>query len=115
MVKYQNYSLTKSPESIVNGEVFEYCNFTQAVAGTIIFSGATGLTFRDSNLVNCIVPKDSIVKQCNTTQKSYCSHLHPNWGLDECDEDCEHVRDTDEIWIDGKLTDIVYYYRDVVL
>lgn len=115
MIKFKNFSLDALPSSIENGEVFEFCNFTQAIAGTDIFSGATGLTFRNCNLINCVVPVGSIIEKCNNTQKSFCSHLHTNWGLVACIDDCEHVYNSDEIWVDGVLIETTYYYEDIAL
>lgn len=114
MIRYQNLSLNRLPLSINNGEIFEFCNFTQKIADTEIFDGASELIFRNCNLVNCIVPDGSIVENCNSTRKSFCSHLHENWDLPLCAEDCEHSNN-DEVWIDGELIETIYYYEDKTL
>jgi hypothetical protein len=68
-------------------------------------------------LTNCDIPKDAIVDDCGGygRHKSRCSHLHPemiSFGLVECEDNCSHVVDTDEVWIDGILIDTIYHYRD---
>ena len=111
----KNYAFT-SP-TFANGDVIERCNLSQHTPGTAIASGVTGLTFRDCNLVNCSVPGDAVVEHCNTTQVSRCTNLHPNLiahGLAAEVENCPHVVDTDEIYIDGTLIDTIYHYADTV-
>jgi len=75
----------------------------------------SGLRFVNCNLLNCDVPGDAEVADCLTIQKSFCSHLHPEWvkhGLPECAEDCEHLADTEEVWIDGELVETIRRYED---
>lgn len=108
-----NYSIGK--QSIIspnNGDVFERSNFSQAIPHTSIFPGISGLTFRQCNLVNCDVPADAVVESCNTSQVSRCFHLHPDFGLLEEEDNCEHVVDTDTITIDGQVVDIIYHRKD---
>jgi hypothetical protein len=92
--------------------VFENVNFSQAVPHTKILEGVKNLTFIQCNLVNCDVPADAIIDGGNVAQVSRCSHVHSDWGLSECAENCEHVVDSDEIKIDGITIDKVYHYKD---
>jgi len=111
--KSKNFSRDKLANLVVgNGDTFESCNFSQPIPHTKICEGYTGLTFVSCNLANCDVPPDAVVENCGVRQKSRCSHLHPEWGLSECIEDCIHVVDTDEVWIDGQLVEIIYHYED---
>lgn len=90
-VKNKNYAY-KNPECS-DGETFEYCNFTQLVPNTELFEDKTGLTFNNCNLINCKVPADSVIKDCNTAQIERCSHNHPELlkrGLKQCTVDCKH-------------------------
>ena len=106
-----NYSFLRGLE-LPGGEVFEDTNFTQKEPNTPIFVGRTGLTFKKCNLVNCLLPIDSVITQCNTTQISRCSHNHPTWGLAECVDECEHMIDKDTISLDGVVIDTIYVYKD---
>jgi len=112
-----NYAFTKNIAlpSVTNNHVFDGCNFSQAEPNTIIFAGVSGLTFRRCNLSNCQLPADAIIEDCLRIQKSFCSHIHPRWvdkGLPECDEDCSHLVETDEIVIDGVAVDTIKHYKD---
>jgi hypothetical protein len=76
------------------------------------------LTINNGNFVNVRRDPSWIVNGGNWTQVSRCSHIHPGWinnGLAECSENCIHVTDIDEIYIDGILVDKIYHYRDTVL
>lgn len=104
------------PTDVQNGDVFDNCNIAQLNTHTEICFGKTGLTFQGCNLLNCDIPGDSIIDDCLTIHKSFCSHLHPNFGLSPaCAGDCSHVVDTDEIWIDDILVETVYHYEDTVV
>lgn len=113
-----NYSFktTGLPEP-VNG-VVEGHNFTQGVPHTAIYSGYTGLTFRNCNLCNCDVPGDSTIISCNTGQVSFCGNIHINWAekgvIPSCAENCSHVTDYDTITIDDVSVDTNYAYTDEV-
>lgn len=100
--------------SVSNGDTVENCNLMQ-LANTPVCEGITGLTFINCNLVNCSVPGDAVIENCLTIQKSFCSHLHPDWSLTPCIENCSHVIDTDEIWIDNVLVDTIYHHKDTLL
>lgn len=122
MATYQNKNFSRSKINnleVANGDIFQKCNFAQSVAHTDICTGYTGLVFTDCNLMNCDVPAGSVVNNCLTVQKELCANLHPDrvatGELDSEDEDCDHVIDTDEIWIDGELVDTIYHYRDTVV
>lgn len=97
---------------IQNGHVFTGDNFIQKEPNTEILAGYTGLKFINCNLTNCKLPEDAITEGTNPKQRSFCSHVHERWGLDECVEECEHVVDVDEIYIDGLLVDKIYSYTD---
>jgi len=115
--KKKNWSFTRGslPENIQNGDVFEDCNFTQKEAHTKIFEDIENLTFLCCNLLNCDLPGSSQVEKSLVVQKSFCSHLHPEWDLTECPENCSHVIDIDEIRIDGELVDTIYHRQDKVV
>ena len=98
-----------------NGQEVREWNLTQLAPHTAIGVGVSGLRFVNCNLLNCDVPEDADVVDCLTIQKSFCSHLHPEWvehGLPECAEDCEHLTDTEEVWIDGELVETIRRYAD---
>ncbi len=104
------------PQFTIGQEVREW-NLTQILPHTPIGVGVAGLRFVSCNLLNCDVPEDATVESCLTVQKSFCSHLHPEWvekGLPECPEDCEHVESVDEIEIDGE-TVVIRHYEDKVV
>ena len=50
------------------GDEFVGCNLAQAVPGVKIFAGRKGLKFTRCNLARAIVPADSVIVDCNTTQ-----------------------------------------------
>jgi hypothetical protein len=103
------------PEGIENGDVFVSCNFEQLEPNTSILAGKTGLEFHECRLVNCSLPGDAVIVNGNTRQVDFCTNLHPNRvdkGQTACPENCTHVADTDEVWVDGALIDTVYLYED---
>ena len=60
--------LFKGLEKISDGDEFIGCNLAQAEPNTVIFKDKRGLKFTDCNLARATVPKDSIIKDCNTSQ-----------------------------------------------
>jgi hypothetical protein len=48
-----------------DGDVFENFNLTQKISGTAVCIGKKGLVFRNGNLVNCAVPSDARIENCN--------------------------------------------------
>ncbi len=109
IIERGNWSFKDPGDDIPSGSTINGGNFSQLAPGTVILAGKT-LTINGGNWAN--VKKDAAwtVNGGNFTQKSRCSHLHPEWvakGLDECDEDCDHVVDTNTI---GDLT--IYTYED---
>ena len=115
-----NYAFTRglSLPTATNGQTFEGYNFMQVAPNTDIFVGVTGLTFRKCNLINCKVPGDAVIEDSINIQKSLCANLHPEWvakGVPAEVENCAHVTDTDEIWIDGVLVDTIYHYEDTTV
>lgn len=118
--RYKNFSRGRlSNLEASNGDVFEHCNFSRSVPHTVILTGITGLTFTQCNLVNCDVPGDAVIDGGLHIHKELCAHLHPNrvdaGEIDAEDDNCSHVVDTDEVWIDGELVDTIYHYKDTVV
>lgn len=95
----------------VDGDTFESCNLTQAIPGTPICSGVKGLTFKNCNLINCSVPSDAVIEDCNTCQVDRCSHLHPELvdsGLiKSCTEDCKHRIGSEKQSVDAIREDYI--------
>lgn len=117
MANYAFTSRNPLPES-KSGEVFENLNFTQMLPNTEIFTGVTGLVFKNCNLTNCKLPDDAKAESCLRVQIEFCSNLHPKWtdkGLSACGINCSHVVNIDEIRIDGALIDTIYDYEDKVV
>ncbi len=53
---------------VKDGDEFVGCNFAQAVPSTAIFADKKGLKFTRCNLARAIVPGDSTIEDCNTSQ-----------------------------------------------
>ena len=110
------FEFRNSIPDVENGHTFTGDNFTQLLPHTKILEGKTGLTFVNCNLTNCDPPADSTYDGCQPKHCEFCSNLHPKfvdkYGLEECDEDCSHVADTDTVTIDGVAVDTVYHYSD---
>lgn len=105
MIRDKNFSGQRIANfTPTNGEVIEGCNFTQPSPWTPIATGATGLTFRNCNLVNCSPPADSIVEGCNVLQ---VSRHTPG-----CPVDCEHLTSSEDIIVDGVVVDTLRTYED---
>ena len=114
-----NYSFTMNralPE-VNDGDTISDCNFTQAEPNTSIFSGKKNLHFLRCNLTNCSLPADATIENSSNRQKSFCSHLHPDFvrcGLPQCAVDCVHVIDFDTVIIDGQIVETIYHYEDKI-
>ena len=110
-----NYKFVSLPD-VPNDSVFERSNFMRGVPHTSIFSGKTGLVFRNCNLTNCELPVGTITEDCLKTHVSFCSHLHPEWlekgYILECASDCTHRTVVDTVTIDGVVVDTNYTYED---
>jgi len=110
-----NYSFQQPPD-IPDNSIIDGGNYTQSVPHTKIYEGITGLIFRNCNLVNCDVPPDAIVENCNTKQVGFCSHLHPKMlehgYISKCSISCQHLTGTDTVTIDGTQVDVNYIYSD---
>lgn len=105
MIKRKNFSGPRIAEfAPSDGETIEDCNFCQPTPWTPIAVGVTGLTFRDCNLVNCDLPADSVVENCNVVQVSR--------HTDECAVDCEHLTSSEDIIVDGVVVDTLRQYED---
>jgi len=104
--------------TVSDGDTFERCNLSR-LGQESLFSGITGLIFRNCNLVNCLLPPDTTVENCLHIQKSFCTHkldekkvVH---NLTPCEENCSHVVDMDEIEVDGVVLLTKYYYKHILL
>ena len=109
-----NYSYKDPGEAIPDGSTIEGGNFTQLEPGTEIMVGKA-LTINGGNFTNVAVQPEWTINGGNWTQVSRCTNLHPELigrGLTACPEACEHVVDTDEIYVDDVLVDIVCHYED---
>lgn len=115
--EYKNFSRGKlTTLNAENGDTFIGCNFTQELPNTEILPKKKNLIFQGCNLLNCIVDASSTIEDCLHIQKSFCSHLNPNWSnLPQCPENCSHVVDSDEVIIDGQTLGLEYHYEDTVL
>ena len=108
----QNWSFEQP--SLNNGDVVDQCNCSQKYPHTAIGTGRVGLTFIESNLVNCSVPADSDRVDGNCSQIDFCYWLHPEIGLPVEPENCRHVVEIDTIEVDGE-TQTIYEREDTVL
>ena len=111
-----NWSFRDPGDDIASGDTINGGNFSQLEPDTAILAGKS-LIINGGNWVNVRQDEAWTVNGGNWAQVSRCSHLHPEWvakGLTECAEDCSHVVDTDEIYIDGELVDTIYTYEDTV-
>jgi len=108
----QNWSFEQPP--LNDNDVIDRCNCSQKYPSTEIATGKTGLKFIDSNLVNCSLPPDAQIDECNATQIDFCYWLNPDLDLPVEPENCRHVVEIDTIVIDGE-TQTVYEREDTVL
>lgn len=111
-----NYSFRDPGDDIKGGDVIEGGNFSQLIPGTEILKWKT-LTINGGNWTNVKQDPAWTVNGGNWTQVSRCSHLHPEWvakGLDECETECEHMVNKDEVVVDGQVIDTFYEYEDEV-
>ena len=115
-IKSGNFCFSDPGDKVPDGSTIEGGNFSQLVPDTPILVGKT-LTIRGGNWVNVRKDANWTIGGGNWTQVERCSHLHPEWvakGLDECDEDCEHVVQVDTIEGEGGQSITVYHYADTV-
>ena len=116
VIERGNWSFKEPGNDIADGSTINGGNFSQLAPDTPIMVGKE-LTINGGNFVNVRRDDAWTVNGGNWAQVSRCSHLHPEWvakGLTECAEDCSHVVDTDEIYIDGELVETIYTYEDTV-
>jgi hypothetical protein len=105
-----------SPVNTQDGDIFDNCNIAQLYPHTGICVDKIGLTFKGCNLLNCDIPAGSTVEDCLMVHKSFCSHIHPEFELSPaCTNNCSHVVDIDEVWIDSVLIDTIYHYEDTII
>lgn len=109
-----NWSFRDPGDDIPDGSVINGGNFSQLQPNTAILVGKT-LTIRGGNWVNVQPDPAWTIEGGNWTQISRCAHLHPEWSSLSCVENCSHVINTDEVWIDGILVDTVCHYEDTIL
>jgi len=104
--------------TVSNGDTFERCNLSRWGQESL-FAGLTGLTFRNCNLTNCLLPGDAVVEDCLHIQKSMCTHILDEkgvvHGLTPCVENCAHVVDTDTVTIDTVPILTMYHYEHTLL
>ncbi len=111
IIKNKNFSRGRLADfTPSSGDTIESCNLSQMYPLTGI-TDVTGLTFRSCNLVNCSLPADAVVENCNTMQANLCGHLNDDYS---CPVDCEHLVGSEEIYIDGVLVETIYEYEDKV-
>jgi len=111
-----NWSFIDPGDAVPNGSTIKGGNFSQHTPDTPILVGKT-LAITGGNWVNVRQDPNWTITGGNWTQVSRCTNIHPEWvarGLTACDENCAHVVDTDEIWIDGQLVETIYHYADTV-
>ena len=70
MTLHRNHNFSRQDPDCSDGDVFEDCNLAQAVPGTVLFAGRKRLMFRRCNLARAVVPIDSVIDDCNTTQNA---------------------------------------------
>ena len=102
---------------IPDGSTIYGGQFRQLAPGTVIMAGKL-LIIHGGNWINVAKDPAWTVLGGNWCQKNYCANKHPNLiskGLSAEAENCPHVIDTDEIWVDSVLIDTVYYYQDEVV
>lgn len=118
MISDKNYSGNRiiNLKEINDDETFERCNFSRHILGSLL-TGIKGIIYKDCNLSNCIIESDSKIEgKRYGVNKSKCKHLHPEiTELANEVENCEHVIDSDEIYVDGILADTIYYYEDTII
>lgn len=110
--------------NIQDGDIIEG-NLSQSRPHTDLtgYSNGKNVTIRNYNLMNCDVPGNVTLDNKHgghlLFHKSLCGHLHKNrvdnGDLEACSENCEHVKDFDEIIIDSESTGKIYHYEDKVV
>lgn len=113
--KLENFKIGAIPYE--DGDVFDNCNLMRKAAGTDPFPDRSRkVTVRGGNAVNCVFGNNVTIEgNPNRTQKSFCAHLHPAWGLQAEADNCAHVVETHEIIIDGEQVDLEYEREDTVV
>ena len=64
-------------EAVADGDEFVGCNLAQSAPGTEIFAGKARLKFTRCNLARAIVPADSAIEDCNTSQMAVVAMPEP--------------------------------------
>ena len=110
-----NWSFRDPGDDIASGDTINGGNFSQLAPDTAILVGKT-LTINGGNWVNVRRDAAWTVNGGNWCQVERCSNLHPDLvakGLAECGVECDHLVDTDEIYIDGELVETICHYEDI--
>jgi len=109
-----NYSFKDPGDEIKNGAVIDGGNFFQLVADTEILVGKT-LTINGGNWSNVKPQPEWTINGGNWAKSSLCSNVHPDFvprGLAECNVNCSHVVDVDEVIVNGVIVETIYHYKD---
>ena len=112
-----NYSFMDPGDAIPDGSTIDSGNFTQLQPNTEILVGKT-LTINGGNWVNVKKQPEWTVNGGNWIQVDRCANLHPelvDQGLPTEAENCSHVVDTDEVYVDSVLVSTTYHYEDTVI
>ena len=110
-----NYSFI-DPD-IADSSVIGESNFTQLTPDTEIMKGKT-LTINGGNFCNVKLQPEWTINGGLWIKRSFCSHLHSDWiekGLTECDTECSHMVEKEDIIIDGQVVDTIYTYEDTLI
>lgn len=114
IVQSGNWSGRDPNNEIPESGVINSGNFSQLQPYTQIMSGKT-LTINGGNWINVSGDPNWTINGGNWAQIDRCYHLHENLDLPAEVENCRHVVNTDEIYIDGQLITTVYHREDRVL
>jgi hypothetical protein len=107
-----NWSFREPGNDIPDGSVIYGGNFSQLLPDTPILAGKT-LTIRGGNWTNVRRDAAWAIEGGGFGDIDFCYHLHPERALAVEVENCRHVYDTDEIWVDSVLIDTIYYRKDL--
>lgn len=95
IIEKGNWSFRDPGDDIPDGSTINGGNFSQLIPGTVILAGKT-LVINGGNFVNVHKDFNWTINGGNFAQVSRCSHLHPEWDLIPCIDNCSHVTETIE-------------------
>lgn len=107
-----NYAFTDPGDAVPDGSTIDSGNFMQLLPHTEILKGKA-LTINGGNWMNVEAQPEWTINGGLWVHRSFCSHVRPDLvehGLTECETECEHMIDKNEIYIDGALVDTIYHY-----